>query len=217
MTGTAKIGRPPKVTRQDIVDAALRIGLEKANVRTVADELGMSLPGLHYYVRSRDDLFDLVFEAIFGKLAELVDAADGDLRGLLTQFARSMFDVFSLHPEAIATVYTGRSVASSNIPAVIERVIARGVAVGLSASQAFEIFRRLCAATIGAAVLEASDRAVAAAGNNSWTIYQPYLPEPGAEWHLQSLAQTNAPQDDRIDHFHTVLVTLDGLLAEVGL
>ena len=51
-----KLGRPPKVTREQIAEAALEIGLERATVRTVAEHLGMSVPGLYHHVGTREEL-----------------------------------------------------------------------------------------------------------------------------------------------------------------
>src|SRR4051794_29007859 len=66
--GRPRVGRPARVTQRQIAEAALAIGLERATIRAVADHLGMSVPGLYYHVRSRDDLLRLAAEHSLGRL-----------------------------------------------------------------------------------------------------------------------------------------------------
>ena len=53
---TGRVGRPPRVDRDLIARAVLDIGFEQVTTKRVAEHLGISVAGLYYYVRGRDDL-----------------------------------------------------------------------------------------------------------------------------------------------------------------
>ncbi|PLX21123.1 MAG: TetR/AcrR family transcriptional regulator [Salinivirgaceae bacterium] len=71
-----------KQTEQKILDAAreifMRKGMHGAKMQEIADEAGINKALLHYYFRSKDKLFDRIFQEVFGqlfpKLQILVDA-----------------------------------------------------------------------------------------------------------------------------------------------
>ena len=71
-----------KQTEQKILDAARKIfirkGMHGAKMQEIADEAGINKALLHYYFRSKDKLFDRIFQEVFGqlfpKLQILVDA-----------------------------------------------------------------------------------------------------------------------------------------------
>lgn len=68
-----------KARADEILRAAAAVfarrGFHRASVRDVAGEAGVSLAGLYYYVRSKDELLyrilDQAFDAILGRLAEV--------------------------------------------------------------------------------------------------------------------------------------------------
>jgi AcrR family transcriptional regulator len=53
---TRRVGRPARINRDSIASAVLEIGFDDATMKRVAEHLGVSVPGLYYYVRGRDDL-----------------------------------------------------------------------------------------------------------------------------------------------------------------
>jgi AcrR family transcriptional regulator len=55
-------GRPPRIDRTAIAQAAGEIPLEELTLRSVAERLGVSVPGLYHYVSGRDDLIRLAAE-----------------------------------------------------------------------------------------------------------------------------------------------------------
>lgn len=52
-------GRPPRLSREMVVQAASEIGLESLTMQSVADRLGVSVTGLYHYVDGRADLLRL--------------------------------------------------------------------------------------------------------------------------------------------------------------
>lgn len=57
-----RLGRPPRIDRAAIARAAGEIPLEQLTLRSVAERLGVSVPGLYHYVSGRDDLLRLAAE-----------------------------------------------------------------------------------------------------------------------------------------------------------
>uniref|UniRef100_UPI002600CD9D TetR/AcrR family transcriptional regulator n=1 Tax=uncultured Chitinophaga sp. TaxID=339340 RepID=UPI002600CD9D len=59
-------------TEQLIIAAAKKIffqkGLSGARMQDIADEAGINKAMLHYYYRSKDKLFDMVFQSAMGEM-----------------------------------------------------------------------------------------------------------------------------------------------------
>jgi AcrR family transcriptional regulator len=71
-------GRRAPHSRADIADAAIAVadaeGLDAVSMRRVARELGLGTMSLYHYVRGKDELIDLMTDAILG--GQLVDDAE---------------------------------------------------------------------------------------------------------------------------------------------
>jgi AcrR family transcriptional regulator len=95
-------GRRAPRSRDDIAEAAVAVadadGLEAVSMRRVASELGLGTMSLYHYVRSKDELLDLMGNWIMG--GQLVD--EGDLRRGwregLTAIAQATRANFERHP-----------------------------------------------------------------------------------------------------------------------
>jgi AcrR family transcriptional regulator len=72
------VGRRAPQSRAAIADAAIAVadaeGIDAVSMRRVARELGLGTMSLYHYVRSKDELIDLVSDAILGR--QLVDEAE---------------------------------------------------------------------------------------------------------------------------------------------
>ncbi|MEZ5167474.1 MAG: TetR family transcriptional regulator [Acidimicrobiales bacterium] len=66
-------GRPPRISRSSVVDAAIEVGLDDLSMDAVADRLGVTTPALYTHVRSRAELIQLA-------AADLLDDATRHLR-----------------------------------------------------------------------------------------------------------------------------------------
>ncbi|HEX4489981.1 MAG TPA: TetR/AcrR family transcriptional regulator [Acidimicrobiia bacterium] len=94
--------RQSRFTRADIAEVALRIadsdGLDAVSMRRVASELGAGTMTLYHYVRTKDELFALVNDAI---MAEIVVPDDAPLpahwRDAITVIARRSRDALRKH------------------------------------------------------------------------------------------------------------------------
>ncbi len=67
---------PEKNTQEKILDAAKKVfhrkGFEGARMQEIADEAAINKALLHYYYRSKDNLFQSVFEDAFSKMASAI-------------------------------------------------------------------------------------------------------------------------------------------------
>lgn len=93
-------GRPPKVSVDEVVDAAIEMadadGLEALSMRALADRVGVGVMSLYTYVASRDDLLVLMVDQVHGRQA--LPPMAGDLRARLTLVADDVLALFRAHP-----------------------------------------------------------------------------------------------------------------------
>ena len=95
-------GRRAPRSRDDIAEAAVAVadadGLEAVSMRRVASELGLGTMSLYHYVRSKDELLDLMGDRIAGD--QLVDEADlrRGWREGLSAIAQATRRNFERHP-----------------------------------------------------------------------------------------------------------------------
>ena len=104
--------RRPSVTREQIAQAALQIadadGLDAVSMRRVAAELGVGTMTLYHYVRTKDDLYQLMGDSLMGELRVPDDAIDPvDWRSSITAIARASRNVFRNHPWMIKAMDQG--------------------------------------------------------------------------------------------------------------
>src|SRR5687768_9044404 len=57
-----RLGRPPRISRAMIAEAAHELGLDGLTLRAVAEHLGVSIAALYHHVSSKDDLMRLAAE-----------------------------------------------------------------------------------------------------------------------------------------------------------
>jgi AcrR family transcriptional regulator len=93
-------------TQQKIIQAAHEVfiekGLEGARMQEIADRAGINKALLHYYFRSKDQLFDAVFQEIIGKMMpNFVDKIGPDINvlELITSFIGFYNDFFRNNPQ----------------------------------------------------------------------------------------------------------------------
>lgn len=83
------VGRPPRLSRDQIVAAALEIGIEDLTMAAVADRLDTSHQALYRWVRNRDELVAFVVDTYVERL-DVLPAAGEDWRGWLRWFADAL-------------------------------------------------------------------------------------------------------------------------------
>jgi TetR/AcrR family transcriptional regulator, tetracycline repressor protein len=146
------------VSRDDVVRAAVQVldevGLEALTLRRVAAELGVSPPTLHWHVRDKRELLDLMAEAILAGAqppARLAGPAPGQpWWSWLEEVTAARFDALVSHRDA-ALVVAGNRPTAAALPQ-IERTVGVLVAAGFPPGEAMQVLFTLGAHVIGSAV-----------------------------------------------------------------
>ncbi len=103
--------RPPR-REEEVTAAATRIfylrGYSAASVQEVADELGINKGSLYYYIRTKDDLLDRIFDKVHedveSLLAAVTDAEELDPLERITMYVRGQIE-YSLDNAETLSVY----------------------------------------------------------------------------------------------------------------
>lgn len=94
-------GPQPSLTRDQIARAAIEIadadGIEAVSMRRVAAAVGAGTMSLYRYVSRKDDLIDLMGDAVVAEL-DLPDAPSGDWRADILLIAKRNRELYLRHP-----------------------------------------------------------------------------------------------------------------------
>lgn len=94
-------GRRPSLSRDEITRAAIELadseGLSAVSMRRIGTKLGAGTTSLYWYVSSKEDLYELMFDACIGAI-ELPEQASGEWRKDLTALAWSTHHMIRAHP-----------------------------------------------------------------------------------------------------------------------
>jgi AcrR family transcriptional regulator len=162
-TPAARVGRPPTVTTAQIAEAALAIGLDRATVRSVADYLGMSVPGLYHHVRTREELLALAAAHSLGAL-ELPEYHGQEWTNWMTDYARFVYDALVAQPEIIGQVMAGTANTLRQTQH-LEQFFEVLSDHGFSVAEAYDTYHHLMAGVVGAATSYVGQRAATDAGH----------------------------------------------------
>lgn len=150
-------GRPPKINRRDVVDAAValadRDGLAAVTIRAVASRLGVAPMTLYGHVASADELADLVVGATIGAAVARHRLRPCDGRSALLTFAHGLRDLLLEHP-AVLDAYRRRPVQDPTGLSVTAGVLAALAEEGLDEEAALEVYATVYAFVIGFVSLE---------------------------------------------------------------
>ncbi len=120
--------------RPQIVDAAIRVftskGFRKATMPDIAAEAGLSVGGVYWYFKGKDEIVSAIlqraFDEDFGALAELLDA-DAPAAGRLLAFVVAYADSFDqwLWMNPIGAEFYGEAAHDEKVRTVILRYLGR--------------------------------------------------------------------------------------------
>jgi AcrR family transcriptional regulator len=147
-----KIGRPARLDREMIARAAHDIGLDRVTMKAVADELGVSVPGLYHHVDGRDDLMRLAAEYSASQIQIPTDH-DQHWTAWLLEWARYQHDAFVAQPELLSQFLNGSIGADRMVPH-LDAAIGLLMRHGFGAEDALDAYNLVSACAIGIAVGE---------------------------------------------------------------
>lgn len=135
---TRRRGRPPRITRDQIVDVGVVIARERGvgavTMTSVAAELGVSVPSLYHYLSGRSELLGLLGRRLVESPGVDVDDALPWSEWLIA-FAHA-FRLQVLHDPALGALPHISAHGLLSIP-ILERGVAKLAAAGFDATTAF--------------------------------------------------------------------------------
>ena len=130
-------GPAPSLSRAEISRTAISLadveGIEAVSMRRLAGELGVAATSLYSYVERKDELYDLMIDAVEGEDGG-IPVPTGDWRTDVRAFAYRLHMLIHRHPW-IAILAPGRSTMGPNSLARAERILTalNGLSVDIDA------------------------------------------------------------------------------------
>jgi AcrR family transcriptional regulator len=91
-------GRPPRISQDQVIAAAIEGNLETLTMRELAARLGVTHGALYRVVHDRDELLDMVSEVLVNRVLPADDPPQGGWRPWLARLAWAMHDEFLAVP-----------------------------------------------------------------------------------------------------------------------
>jgi AcrR family transcriptional regulator len=201
------------LSRELIVEAAHEIGFENLTMKTVADHLGVSVPGLYHYVQGKDDLLRLAAEFSAGRM-ELPKDHGQHWAVWLYEWAMYNRNVFIAEPGLLKQFIEG-AIGADRTGDRVDVAMGTLVKQGFSAHDARLVYQLISELAIGAAVGAIRERQAAADGRPSLAEYHRVLAmrDPDDLPHLRAMVADATANPT--PGFHEALTTvLRGIAAE---
>ncbi len=152
-------GPAPSLSREKITAAAVLLadshGIESVSMRGLAVELGVGAASLYRYVARKDELIDLMFDAVMGN--DLQFEVRGDWREDLRSFAHGLRAMTLRHPW-IAVHGAGRRNLGPNTARLYEEVLSAIDGLGLEIDEMLVMIETLDAFIRGRTLEELSEQ-----------------------------------------------------------
>ena len=130
-----RVGRPPRISREAIIDAVLDLGLDGVTTSAVAARLGVDQSTLYGHVKNREDMLDAAADAAIGRSSWPQPGA-GTWREHLLACADALWELFSTTPGLAVHLRTMTSVPPAltvRAAATIRHLIGYGFEMPLAA------------------------------------------------------------------------------------
>lgn len=98
--GAPRRGRPPKITREQIVEAVLAEGFAGLTVPAVADRLGVTTMTLYRHAATRSDLLAMAWDHVLAH--HTWPRTEGRWREVLDRHATALWDLLAEYPGAVS-------------------------------------------------------------------------------------------------------------------
>lgn len=212
------------VTRERICTTAITIadsdGVKAVTMRSIAEELGCGTMSLYRYVQNKEEVLDLIVDAVLGEEG-LPPKPSGDFRADLRRLARARRAVMLLHPW-MAQLAAGRPALGPNAIASTEFAMGALDGLDLSMEKRVRLVNTLHAFVIGFVQTEAEEAAWRRpdGGDDNWQEralpYLTHLMESGKYPHFTRMVHEADQYPDRDEAFDWQLErVLDGLSTAV--
>jgi AcrR family transcriptional regulator len=158
-----RVGRPPRIDRETIARAAGEIGVDRVSMRSVAERLGVSVPGLYHYVRGRDDLLGLAAEQSAARISLPADHSQHWALWLL-EWAEHARRGFVASPALLEQFMHGLFRLDRMVDA-LDCALSLLIEQGFSARDAYDTYYLVTQFAVGAAVTEIRNQEMSDSGH----------------------------------------------------
>lgn len=152
-------GPAPSLSREQIATAAVKLadtqGIEAVSMRALADELGVGAASLYRYVARKDELVELMVDAVMGNGLEF--EVRGDWRDDLRSFANGLRAMVLCHPW-MAVPSAGLPYSGPNMADCYEQVLGTIDGLGLEIDEMLMMVQTLDAFVRGRVLEELSEQ-----------------------------------------------------------
>ena len=146
------VGRPPRISREQIAVAANEVGLEGLTLKALADHLGVSIAALYHHVSSKDEVIRLAAELSALRLPRPEDRGQHWAEWLL-EWARYIRDAF-VHEPALVGQYLDGGITAEVMIGNLDRIMGLLLREGFSAIEAMTAFDAVSGFALGTALGE---------------------------------------------------------------
>lgn len=213
MTAERRRGRPPRLSREAVTDAARTIvereGIDALTMRRVARELGSSPMAIYRHVRDKDELLVALLDRLAAELPRPRFSAQP--RERLQQACRVIHDGLAQYDWVVDVLAEGDLIAPQ-ILWVLEEIVAALMACGLSEREAAEGYRAIWQFTVGELITRRGIQRTAALGRPPFVIGVLMGVDPDQLPALASLAPYWTPARGRDAYDIGLTALLEGLL-----
>lgn len=210
MTDAARrpVGRPPKINRGMIAEAAQEVGLADLTLRAVADRLGVSVAGLYHHIEGKNDLLRLAAEHAASRMTIPRDRGQ-HWAVWLREWAHYNRDAFMSEPELLGQFLEG-AISADAIAENADAILGLLVRQGFTIEEADAAYELVSSCAIGAAVSAIRERHADAEGRPLRAEYEGVLSHRGRDElpHLRALlrSDTVSRRQSFDDEIATVLI-----------
>jgi AcrR family transcriptional regulator len=145
-------GRPPRIDRATIAQAASEIPLGDLSLRSVAARLGVSVPTLYHYVQGKDELFKLAAEQSVRQWSLPVDH-DQHWAVWLREWAVYTRNA-NVRDPGLLRQYTDGAIGVEVMAGNIDAALALCIRQGFSATEALRAYELVSECALGAAAAQ---------------------------------------------------------------
>jgi AcrR family transcriptional regulator len=213
LTAERRRGRPPRLSRDAVIDAARviveRDGIDALTMRSVARELGSSAMAIYRHVRDKDELLVLLLDRLAAELPR--PRFSRDPRQHVQEACRFMHDGLARYGWVVDVLAQGDLIAPE-ILWLIEEIVAGLMACGLSQSQAADGYRAIWQFTVGELIIRRGLERTAALGRPPFVVDVLTSVDPERMPALASVREYWAPARDRDAYDIGLTALLDGFL-----
>lgn len=170
-------GRGARLGRHEIAAAALAVadseGFAAVSMRRLARELGVGTMSLYHYLRTKDDLLELMDDAVMGELLVPHEELPAGWREALTAIARRTREAWSRHPWAIDSLRGERF--GPNAMAHVEQSLAAVAGLGLDPVGRLEVIGIVDDYVMGCCISMSAGRSTLYEDDGGAAVYEAIL------------------------------------------